>query len=819
MTALEFLMAIHPKGPWVITAINPEQTGDRTDTMTFFSGEETEARAFVDKYNGKWNLYFTGNRIGRKMRKKPERVDIEWLDHLHVDLDPNRWTDDLKITPEEFMKEEQDRILALLTEKLPPGVPPPSFIIFSGGGYQAFWKLKEPLKLDGTLEMAEEVKLYNVALEEAFKADHCHNIDRIMRLPGTWNVPTPAKIKKGRTKVEAGIVYFEPEQTYDISQFAKAVKVQTKGTFDSTSGSPIEVDVTPGNIEQLADVHELDKHTADKLPLEDRVKRIIQFGYDTLDDSPNAKPKDGRSEWVLDAVCAMVRRGIPDQLILSVLLDRDFRISDHIYDQKQGAEKSAIRQIKRAKEFTTDPTLAELNAKYAMTTIGDKAMILWEDEEKLYHDDKKATPVVRYLKPEAFKALWCNRVVQDGTNAQGDPKFTEMGTWWIKHPLRRSFRGGVYFKPSDVDVPEKYNLWRGFAMKPAPGNGHEGFLRHIRENVCSGNEEYYTYLIKWFAHMFQKPAELAHVAVVLQGDVGVGKSFVPNEVGKLLGHHYIQVSSSKHLVGNFNAHLQDKLLNFADEAFFHGDKSSQSTLKTMITEKMRMVEKKGFDVQIAVNYTRLIMASNDQHVINAASRERRYFVLKVPSTRKEDAPYFKAIAKELEDGGHANLLHFFLNLDISDFDPRQRPITEELHRQTQLSMAPHIEWWLNCLIDGKVHPKHDGWMDGGCPKDDAFDAYADYMKKLSVYRPLNKQGLFKHLLEVMPSLVTQQRTVDVIVPSNLDGPEWTPVKQKRRVHCYILPPLERARQLFEERYGPQEWSNSLLQSEDGDSSD
>ena len=60
--------------------------------------------------------------------------------------------------------------------------------------------------------------------------------------------------------------------------------------------------------------------------------------------------KDDRSRWVFDVVCALVRRGVPDNVILSVLLDRSFRISDHIYDRKGNTRKYAARQIEQAKK-------------------------------------------------------------------------------------------------------------------------------------------------------------------------------------------------------------------------------------------------------------------------------------------------------------------------------------------------------------------------------------------------------------------------------------------------------------------------------------
>ena len=103
---------------------------------------------------------------------------------------------------------------------------------------------------------------------------------------------------------------------------------------------------------------------------------------------------------------------------------------------------------------------------------------------------------------------------------------------------------------------------------------HESFLGHIRSNVCQGNQQYYVYLLGWMARLVQKPNQTGEVAIVLRGGKGVGKSFFAKHFGKLFGRHYLEVSNSSHLVGNFNAHLRDTVLLFADEAFYANDKNT-----------------------------------------------------------------------------------------------------------------------------------------------------------------------------------------------------------------------------------------------------
>ena len=61
--------------------------------------------------------------------------------------------------------------------------------IYAGFGDFGFWRLEVAIPVNGDLQLAEDAKRYNQQLELIFGGDNCHNIDRIMRLPGTINVP------------------------------------------------------------------------------------------------------------------------------------------------------------------------------------------------------------------------------------------------------------------------------------------------------------------------------------------------------------------------------------------------------------------------------------------------------------------------------------------------------------------------------------------------------------------------------------------------------------------------------------------------------
>jgi hypothetical protein len=197
--ARDFLRLIYPDGPWVLTAILLDRMG--IVTRTFYPATEAALLQFLKTHNGVSNVYFSTNPPLRDLTKKAEREDIKEVAYLHVDLDPRAGED---------VEAEQRRIFDLLSEPMPKGLPPPTCVVFSGGGYQAFWKLETPIPINGDVERAERAKLFNLKIEQLLGGDHCHNIDRIMRLPGTVNIPDAKKLAKGRKPTLAKLMWFNP---------------------------------------------------------------------------------------------------------------------------------------------------------------------------------------------------------------------------------------------------------------------------------------------------------------------------------------------------------------------------------------------------------------------------------------------------------------------------------------------------------------------------------------------------------------------------------------------------------------------------------
>lgn len=766
--SISFLQAFRPSGFWVLTAISPDKKS--IQTRTFATVETKEVESWLSVVGETHNVYFSVNPTRHPVDKKAEREDIASMAYLHVDIDPR---------PGREFEEERARALTALTTELPESIPAPTWIIDSGGGYHAYWRLDEAFPINGEPVRYEEAKRYNQQIEVLFDGDNCHNVDRIMRLPGTINRPDKNKVKKGRSTYLSRVVEHYADRVYRLSQFTPAPLVQQTADLGFTGSNLVKIE--SDNVQRLDHIDDLGETVPDSC------KMIIVQGHDPDD----LQRFPSRSEAVFYVCCALVRAGIDDAMIYSVITDPKFQISESILEQGRRSERYAIRQIERAKEEAIDPNLRALNEKHAVIEdIDGKCRIISE-----HIDEGMGRSVLTYQSFEDFKNRYGNVQVD-----MGEDKQMPLGQWWIRHPQRRQYER-IVFAPGH-EIPRTYNLWRGFSVEARPGRC-EKFLDHVKRNICSGDEAVYEYLVGWMAHAVQYPDQQGHVAVVMKGKKGAGKGKFANTFGRLFGRHYLQVVDAKHLVGSFNAHLRDCCILFADEAFYAGDKKHESVLKSLITEDTLMIEGKGVNAIAARNFLHVIMASNEDWVIPAGAGERRFLMLDVADSNLRDHRYFREIDQEQEHGGREALLHYLLHYDLSKFDVRAVPHTDALRQQQVHSMPPEVEWWYGKLIEGEVFPG-EGWPDYVVCTHLAYD-FVVYLKTFNIHLRSGGMKLGRFLNKVLPDGARKRQLGKSLLVTLEDGSQ----KTVDRPRAYKMPSLEDARAYFDQAYGgPYSWPNS-----------
>lgn len=373
--------------------------------------------------------------------------------------------------------------------------------------------------------------------------------------------------------------------------------------------------------------------------------------------------------------------------------------------------------------------LVELNTRCFVALEGGKAVVFTQQENPL-----TGLPDLARLRAVDLCLLEDNKRVLT-VDQRGNPVYAGRGTVWLTHRHRREYAGTV-FLPSEQVPNGFFNLWRGFSVKPAAGVPRR-FLSFVWRIICRRRRREFKYVIRWLANLVQNPHRPAMTALVLTGLKGVGKGFFSDTVGSLLRSHYAPVSSYDQVVGRFNGYMRHMVLIFIDEAFYAGDRRHVSMINSLITEKLRQYEHKGYDPVVDYNRAHVIIASNSDWVIPASLDERRYAVLEVSAERRQDTDYFGDLKRRLDSVERAQLLGFLQRVDLEGWTPLAVPRNAELAAQKLESLDDAQSFIIARLREGR-------WRDRE-PVPTLHEAYLKHCQQLGVRHPRSSVQLGRAL--------------------------------------------------------------------------
>lgn len=208
--ALEFLQLLDGHGWHNLVALPPEG-GPPLAAETFAPDSWRAISAFVERWEGTANIYFSANEPAPNApSRKLAKENISSIRCLYVDRDPE------KGVPFEQARRDLDRE-AETAEKTSL---PPSLILDSGGGNQMLWLLAT--KLPATAETVDRAEAQGRALSNIYGGDRVQNVDRLLRLPGTINIPSPSKRASGRVERLATLLS-STDRKYDLGEFETGI--------------------------------------------------------------------------------------------------------------------------------------------------------------------------------------------------------------------------------------------------------------------------------------------------------------------------------------------------------------------------------------------------------------------------------------------------------------------------------------------------------------------------------------------------------------------------------------------------------------------
>jgi hypothetical protein len=418
-------------------------------------------------------------------------------------------------------------------------------------------------------------------------------------------------------------------------------------------------------------------------------------------------------------------------------------------------------------KLMADKAIELLNKEWAVTLVSSRCAILHETINPV-----NGGADIQFFRREDFHSYladmkcWvkADKKQADKNKKEGDEDKpvlvkTSASHLWFQDSRRRCYRG-VVFDPTGKVAAGYYNLWRGFKVTPKHGNW--ALMRaHILQVICSGNQQWFDYLMAWIARITQHPGgERPGVAIVLRGGQGTGKGTFLRAIGEIFGVHFVHITNQSHLLGRFNDHMKDAILVFADESFFAGDKSALGTLKGLITEPTNFIEPKHIGAFPVVNHINLVMSSNEDWVVPAGEDERRFCVIEVSDARKNDHDYFAAIQKEADHGGIEAMLYDLLRWNLSVVNLRAFPKTDALMDQKLRNLGTVARFWMDCLQTGTVPLANsnrevnyiDRFDDHLPEKRELYDGYLAFCQNRRINHPSDLGHFFKALKEYCPGI-------------------------------------------------------------------
>lgn len=420
--------------------------------------------------------------------------------------------------------------------------------------------------------------------------------------------------------------------------------------------------------------------------------------------------------------------------------------------------------------FIEELVVEELNKKHAVVHT-DRFFILTEKKDPV-------SGCINFTleSRQSFRDSYENQIVQ----LHNGRKISKADIW-LRAKNRRQY-DGISFNPDLKNQnSDYYNIWKGLAVAPKKGCC-EKLKEHIKKIICSGNQSHFHFVFKWCARLAQEPHKPGETALVLMGEQGTGKNTFVDALGKIFGGHYLPLDNIDQLLGKFNFHLKNAVLIHGNEALWGGNRKEGGKLKAIITERNKIIEGKGRDAIIVPNFTHLIISTNEDWPVHLDNDDRRFFILKVSNKHKEDKTYFKAIHDELEHGGLEAFLFELLQEDLSGFNHREFPQTDEAFPIKLMSATSCEKYIFEILKEGSLEiipAPSNTW-----PEIVKKQMYEDY-----TYWCENNG-------EIKKSFESLGRTLKKLIPSMYQRRATT----VERSGLYCLPSVNQSRKEFEKSF-------------------
>lgn len=242
---------------------------------------------------------------------------------------------------------------------------------------------------------------------------------------------------------------------------------------------------------------------------------------------------------------------------------------------------------------------------------------------------------------------------------------------WLKWPLRESVSKLTY-APGEEQFTEKngvrmYNRWKGWGVEPKKGD-IKPYLELIKFVFDGAERDHVEWFLDWCAYPIQFPGTKLFSACLIHGRrTGTGKTLLFYTLKRIYGENFIKIKNEDLFQSWW---YENKQFVLGDEISGTDKRSESDALKTIITQEEVNVNVKyipQFSLPDVMNYG---FTSNHADAMFLEDEDRRYFIHEVPHTEPLPEAFYKGYDKWMSDGGPAALMHWFMERDLSKFNPK-----------------------------------------------------------------------------------------------------------------------------------------------------
>lgn len=351
-------------------------------------------------------------------------------------------------------------------------------------------------------------------------------------------------------------------------------------------------------------------------------------------------------------------------------------------------------------------------------------------------------------------------------------------TLWLNSDHRKEYVEIGFSPKSQPGILNSYI--HGFLPKTEPGEIGP-LLEHLDVIWARKSIVKFDYLIKWLAFGVQKPFEKQGVALSPISQQGAGKGILTDKLSSHYGHFYRSVRESD-VLGNFNSAVVGVFFLHFDEAVFNSSPEARANMKRLITERQLQVTYKGSDSVSVESTCSVIISSNNTRVCDAEAKSRRYYPIYLDNRYAgPGTPMSTEYMQKVIDVKPAHFIYFLEHVDISNFNPREFEITEDLMDQMILSLTALQSFWLLLLenppdnesIISKSYNINTEELkaiarlrikeNDPLPNEELYNYYKQYNKHLSTrYKKMNELSYMQFLKEchsLIPSITSYRKNI------------------------------------------------------------